>query len=123
MKATVGRSLNLGAFVLAAADSGKPRRFQIEAYDGGPLPVEGFDHPVIVDLSSLTYPDSIPILIDHTASVEATLGSTDQIKNDGQQLTMSGTVTATSATALQVVEQRPTLASINRRSRWRPAGS
>jgi len=105
MKATVGRSLNLGAFVLAAADSGKPRRFQIEAYDGGPLPVEGFDHPVIVDLSSLTYPDSIPILIDHTASVEATLGSTDQIKNDGQQLTMSGTVTATSATALQVVEQ------------------
>ncbi len=105
MKATLNHALKVGTFVLAAADSDKPRRFDINAYDGGPLPVSGFEHPVIVDLSSLQYPQSIPLLIDHTASVEATLGSTDLIENDGQELRMSGLVTATSDMASQVVEQ------------------
>ncbi len=105
MKATLNHALKVGTFVLAAADSDRPRRFDINAYDGGPLPVSGFEHPVIVDLSSLQYPESIPLLIDHTASVEATLGSTDRIENDGQELRMSGLVTATSDMASQVVEQ------------------
>ncbi|MEO1993876.1 MAG: hypothetical protein ABGZ17_01205, partial [Planctomycetaceae bacterium] len=105
MKATLANARQLGTFVLAAADSDKARRFSIDAYDGGPLPVEGFEHPVIVDLDTLSYPDSIPLLIDHTATVEATLGSTDSIENDGQELRMSGLVTATSDKALQVVAQ------------------
>ena len=105
MKATLNHALKVGTFVLAVADSDRPRRFDINAYDGGPLPVSGFEYPVIVDLSSLQYPESIPLLIDHTASVEATLGSTDLIENDGQELRMSGLVTATSDMASQVVEQ------------------
>ena len=54
---------------IKAADAGKPRRFTILAYSGGLLPVEGFPVPVIVDLSGLDVPGSIPILIDHTKSV------------------------------------------------------
>lgn len=83
----------------------RPRRFQIEAYDGGPLPVAGFEHPVIVDLATLECPASMPLLIDHTATVEATLGSTDVIENNGRTLSISGLVTATSQMALNVVAQ------------------
>lgn len=95
-----------GTIKFAAPDAAtKQRRFAIEAYDGGPLPVEGFDLPVIVDLATLEYPDSIPILIDHTADVEHTMGCTDSITHDGQTMQMTGPVTATSVLALDVVAQ------------------
>lgn len=87
---------------LNASEGGRPRRFSILAYSGGLLPVDGFDKPVIVDLSGLEVPGSIPILIDHEKSVEATLGITDSIENDGTKLTMSGQITGQSKTA-QVV--------------------
>jgi len=89
----------------AAGVPGKPRRFTVEAYDGGPLPVEGFEQPVVVDLETLEYPESIPLLIDHKATVEATLGSTDKITNNGKTISLGGIVTATSQLALGVVEQ------------------
>lgn len=95
-----------GTIKFAAPDAAtKQRRFAIEAYDGGPLPVDGFDLPVIVDLATLTYPDSIPILIDHTADVEHTMGCTDSITHDGHTMQMTGPVTATSVLALDVVAQ------------------
>ena len=94
------------AFVrLKANGAGKPKRFSILAYSGGTLPVDGFPHPVVVDLAGLELPGSIPILIDHTKSVEATLGLTDNIHNDGTKLTLAGTVTGQSALAQQVLAQ------------------
>ena len=103
----MNRDVDLRAGVAPAGvmPSDKPRRFQIEAYDGGPLPVAGFEYPVIVNLASLECPASMPLLIDHTATVEATLGSTDIIENNGQTLNISGLVTATSQMALNVVAQ------------------
>lgn len=82
-----------------------PRRFDIQAYDGGPLPVAGFDLPVIVDLSTLDVPVTMPLLIDHEATVEATLGCTDLIENTQQSLRITGLVTATSDKAVGVVQQ------------------
>jgi len=90
---------------LQAAASGKQRRFSILAYSGGSLRVDGFPVPVIVDLQGLESSASIPILIDHRATVEATLGLTDSIQNDGRSLTLSGLVTGVSATAQQVLAQ------------------
>jgi hypothetical protein len=90
---------------LKASEGGKPRRFSILAYSGGPLNVDGFDTPVIVDLDGLEIPGAIPILIDHTKSVEATLGVTDAITNDGQTLSLAGVVTGVSAMAQQVLAQ------------------
>ena len=88
---------------LQAADGGKQRRFRILAYTGGTLPVDGFPVPVVVDLSGLEVPGNIPILIDHTKSVEATLGITDSITNDGQQLVLTGIVTGASAMVQSVL--------------------
>lgn len=90
---------------LRASANGKPRRFNILAYSGGELNVDGFDMPVIVDLAGLEVPASVPILIDHTKSVEATLGITDSIVNTGTSLTLGGVVTGQSPMAKQVLAQ------------------
>lgn len=97
----IGRRIDLKA----AAAEGKPRRFLVEAYDGGPLPVDGFDQDVIVDLATTEFPEAMPLLIDHQADVESTVGSTDVIENNGQNLRIGGVVTAASPKALQVVQQ------------------
>ncbi|NBW11702.1 MAG: hypothetical protein EBR82_27090 [Caulobacteraceae bacterium] len=99
---------NLSIFAalnLKAAAAGKPRRFSILAYSGGTLNVDGFDLPVIVDLAGMEIPASVPILIDHTKSVEATLGLTDSIVNTGTSLMLAGLVTGQSATSQQVLAQ------------------
>jgi hypothetical protein len=102
----MSRPLNIYAAInLAAAEAGKPRRFKILAYSGGTLNVDGFPLPVIVDLSGIEVPGNIPILIDHKKSVDATLGLTDTVANDGRTLMLAGVVTGQSATALQVVRQ------------------
>lgn len=100
------KPVNITAFLrLKANGKGKPKRFVIKAYSGGLLPVDGFPHPDVVDLSGLEIPGSIPILIDHEKSVEATLGATDNIANDGRQLMLEGVVTGQSAKSQQVLAQ------------------
>lgn len=98
-------NLTLHASLDLKAAAGSKRRFKILAYSGGLLPVDGFPLPVVVDLSGLKIPGNIPILIDHTKSVEATLGATDSIENDGQSLTLAGIVTGQSEVANQVIAQ------------------
>lgn len=90
---------------LKANGSGKPKRFKILAYTGGVLRTDNFPDGVVVDLQGLEIPASIPILIDHKATVEATLGCTDNIHNTGKSLEMSGPVTGTSVTATNVILQ------------------
>mgnify|MGYP003645007549 CR=1 FL=1 len=60
---------------------------------------------MVVDLAGLETPNQIPILIDHTKSVEATLGLTDNIHNSGTSLTLAGVVTGQSALAQGVLAQ------------------
>jgi len=91
------------SLTIQAADGASPRRFSILAYSGGLLPVDGFDVPVIVDLTGLEVPGAIPILIDHEKSVDATFGITDGIENDGSQLLLTGQITGSSPRALQVI--------------------
>ena len=90
---------------LQAADGNRPRRFRIEAYNGGLLPVDGFEYPVVVDLRGLETPNQIPILIDHRKEVEATLGITDAIANTGETLTLAGLVTGVSPLVQTVLAQ------------------
>lgn len=100
------KPLNMTAFVrLKANGPHKPKRFHILAYSGGVLHVDGFPDGVVVDLSGLELPGAIPILIDHKKSVEATIGLTDNIHNDGSKLTLQGTITGQSALAQQVIAQ------------------
>lgn len=100
------KTLTFGARLgLVAAVGDKPRRFAIEAYNGGTLPVNGFEFPVVVDLAGLAVPPDgiIPLLLDHEISVEATLGQTDLIANSGSGLSISGIVTGLSPRAQQVL--------------------
>ena len=100
------KTLNMTAFIrLKANGAGKPKRFQILAYSGGILSVDGFPNGVVVDLSGLETPGSIPILIDHEKTVEATLGLTDNIHNSGTSLSLAGTVTGQSVKAQGVIAQ------------------
>jgi hypothetical protein len=100
------KPLNMTAFVrLKANGANKPKRFHILAYSGGVLHVDGFPDGVVVDLSGLELPGAIPILIDHKKSVEATIGLTDNIHNDGSKLTLQGTITGQSPLAQQVIAQ------------------
>lgn len=98
--------LILGALLSLRASAEGPRRFSIGAYDGGPLPVNGFKYPVIVDLTGIEIPvdQTIPLLIDHEISYEATLGQTDSIENSGQDLQLAGPVTGISQTAMAVLK-------------------
>ena len=96
------------AMSITAAEQGqasKPKRFSILAYSGGLLNVDGFPFPVVVDLAGLVIDHNIPILVDHTKSVEATLGLTDSIVNDGKSLVLSGVVTGQSSLCQQVIAQ------------------
>lgn len=100
------KPLQITAFLRIKANGpSKPKRFSILAYSGGTLNVDGFPNGVVVDLSGLEIPGSIPILIDHKKTVEATLGLTDNIHTDGKVLNLAGVVTGQSATAQQVIAQ------------------
>ena len=90
---------------LLAAQADRPRRFKISAYSGGQLRVDGFEYPVVIDLSGLSAGGNVPIILDHTADVEHTVGSTDSITNNGQTLVMAGVVTGASPRVLQVLAQ------------------
>ena len=92
-------------FSLLAAQADRPRRFAILAYSGGKLAVDGFEFPVVIDLSGLSAGGNVPIILDHTADVEHTVGSTDSITNNGQTLVMAGVVTGSSPLVMQVLAQ------------------
>ncbi|QDT56893.1 Mu-like prophage major head subunit gpT [Caulifigura coniformis] len=83
--------------------NGKPRRFNILAYNGGKMLVEGFELPVVLDLAGLEAPGSFPILLDHQATTETTLGSVDKIQNDGKCLALAGLVTGVSTQVQNVL--------------------
>jgi hypothetical protein len=85
--------------------SGKVRKFQILAYSGGLLRVDGFANPVVVDLAGLQASASVPIILDHQPSTETTLGQTSDIRNDGRSLVLAGQITGQSGKVLAVVAQ------------------
>lgn len=82
------------------------RRFSIFAYSGGTLPVNGFEHPVVVDLSGLTIPASqtIPLLLNHQINTDTTLGQTDSIVNSGADVVIAGPITGLSPQCQRVLD-------------------
>lgn len=73
-----------------------PSRFNIVAYTGGKLRVDGFEIPVVVDLNGLEASGAIPIAIKHDTGDASILGQTDPdaILNDGSRLVLGGVITA-----------------------------
>lgn len=98
-KATLHGPVNL------KATGGKQRRFKILAYTGGKLHLDGWDTPLVVDLSKLPTANTFPIVLDHEQSVEATLGQCQNVFNDGRKLVLTGPITGTSKRVRDVIDQ------------------
>jgi hypothetical protein len=85
-----------GTLTLNASET-TPKRFDILAYTGGKLRVNGFKLPVVVDLQGLKAEGNVPIVVKHDTSDDSTLGQTDDtdgVINNGKTLQLKGDVTA-----------------------------
>lgn len=83
---------------------GKPRRFQMTAYTGGPMTLAGWRYPVVVDLAGLNVGDSSrPIFLGHQQDVDDVVGQTDRIEISDGQLVAAGSVLGDSPRVQRVV--------------------
>ena len=82
------------------------RRFSMIAYTGGPMRLNGWAHPVVVDLSGMEIAGgqikSRPILKDHNRSL--IVGHTESIRIEGNQLLVAGVISGAGAVAQEIVE-------------------
>jgi len=90
----------------AAADGGegKPRlpRFTMVAYTGGPMRIDGWRYPVIVDLAGMAIPSqSRPIRFGH--DMASGVGHTDSIRVTDGRLVAAGVVSRDTAAAKEIV--------------------
>jgi hypothetical protein len=88
---------------MAQGADGQPGRptANVNAYNGGPVRVSGWRHPVVVDLESLNTPRTIPLLRSHDA--ERIVGHGSPIVTPPNRLDIAGTISASTADAEQVV--------------------
>lgn len=82
--------------ILAAAidHAAKVPTFTTTAYTGGLLPVDGYDAPVVVDLSGLVVAERVIANLEHDR--EQTVGHAESVDNDGKQLVIRGTLSYSS---------------------------
>ncbi|GIW83209.1 MAG: hypothetical protein KatS3mg105_5016 [Gemmatales bacterium] len=75
----------------SSSEESRTRRFQIIAYTGGPMSIDSFDAPVVVDLSGLDFSKQrIPILYDHIPSIDHVIGQSDSISIENGKLVARG---------------------------------
>lgn len=78
------------ATIHAAAAGAKTATFDLVAYNGGPLELENYEEPVIVDLAGLSNAPSVVANYNHDN--DKVIGHVTAINNDGRQLTMQGSL-------------------------------
>jgi Spy/CpxP family protein refolding chaperone len=93
-KKLFGRKIRAAAaepITLGVSES-KAKPFSILAYTGGPLYVDGFDLPIIVDLANLKQRSQIIANLDHETTQR--VGQVDEVINDGRTIKMRGIANA-----------------------------
>lgn len=98
-------SLTAPATILAAeqvADGAKkgPRKFEAEFYTGGLLDLEGWDHPVVVDLAGMEKSKILVADLDHDRTKRV---GNFELVNDGKTLKAIGVASAATAARDEVV--------------------
>jgi len=83
------------------ADASAPKRFKMRAYTGGPMQVNYYDSPVVIDMAGLTAKPPVPILMNH--SLDKIVGHADDVQTSDSALDLSGAVSGASPEALQVL--------------------
>ena len=79
--------------ITAAKDGGGKHKVAGVAYGGGKMRLFGWSRPVVVDLSGMTVPESVPLLANHE---NHTLGRVGVVtaKADGGRLAIEGGIVA-----------------------------
>ena len=90
--------------ITAAKDAGGKHRVAGLAYSGGKMRLFGWARPVVVDLSGMTVPESVPLLANHE---NHTLGRVGVVtaKADGGRLAIEGDIVAGGELAEAIVAQ------------------
>ena len=92
-----------GEFTLIEAAGGRPR-VAGTAYSGGKMNLPGWRHPVVVDLSGMEIPESVPLLANHENRTDARVGMV-RAKVDGGALLIEGEILSDSEAANGIVAQ------------------
>ena len=111
----------------AEGQSAKPRRFQMTAYTGGPMQLNGWRYPVVVDLAGLQASAKPKVFLEHDRA--ARVGHIDQVQLSESTLGVTGVVSASGKAAQEVLADAangfPWQASIGARAtdvEWVPEG-
>ncbi|HBG28593.1 MAG: hypothetical protein A2Y10_08600 [Planctomycetes bacterium GWF2_41_51] len=92
------------AAVLAENEQPKNRRFSMTAYTGGPMMLEGWKYPVVIDLQGLNKGSSSrPIFISHNQDIDDLLGQTDHVNIVENNLVAAGVVLGDSPRVQRVI--------------------
>ncbi|MBR2964314.1 MAG: Mu-like prophage major head subunit gpT family protein [Lentisphaeria bacterium] len=89
--------------LIEASGEGRPKIVGI-AYSGGKMPLPGWKNPVVVDLSGMELPESVPLLANHENRTSARVGMVSaSVKNNVLEIT--GEIISDSPEAADIVAQ------------------
>lgn len=111
LKASLNKALHFNAVQDVKLEAGdgesNVRQFEMVAYSGGKLFVDGFPAPVVVDLGGVTIKaanggdQNVPVTLDHDDKKR--VGHTDTVKVGFNQIVMAGTTSAETESRDEVV--------------------
>jgi len=90
----------------AASEGGDNDRIRVMgvAYSGGKMRLPGWRHPVVVDLTGLEIPESVPLLTNHENRTGARVGMV-KARVEDEALVVEGEILSSSGQAKGIVEQ------------------
>ena len=92
-----------GELQILEAKEGKTPRFEIQAYNGGKLPVKGHRYPVVVELSSASFERDVT-KINRNHDQQRELGHTDQQTIDASGIFLAGPLSVPSEDQKEIIQ-------------------
>lgn len=91
-------------FLELVASANAPTKVRGVAYSGGKMQLGGWQHPVVVDLSGMTVPETVPLLANHLNHTQGRVGVISATVEDGT-LTIGGDLLADGEDGQTIVSQ------------------
>ena len=91
-------------FLELVASANAPTKVRGVAYSGGKMQLGGWQHPVVVDLSGMTVPETVPLLANHLNHTQGRVGVISATVEDGT-LTIGGDLLADGEDGQMIVSQ------------------
>lgn len=90
--------------IIASANTEKKPQVKGVAYSGGKMLLGGWAHPVVVDLTGMTVPETVPLLADHFNDINGRVGLITATINDGA-LEIAGEIVAEGENSMTIISQ------------------